>query len=405
MSSSEPDAAPLTADSKPRSRLVVRLIGLVVFVAAVASVFLIDWTKEIEELPPVVRPIKTTVIKDSFAARGRTYPGQVSAGQQVDLSFEVSGNIIQQLVVKGDRVTEGELLMRLDDRDYVNQYKAAIAERDRAQAQFERVEKAAASGAVSKQEVDNARAAFDQAAANVSIKEKARKDTELRAKYTGVIGDVFVKQFQTVQAKQKILSLIDLATIEIDVSVPESTAALADPKVRSKTRFVAIFDYYAGEKFDVTIKEFATQADPATQTYTVTVEMPRPKGRNLLPGMTATVLSFMPPELLGPDAEGFPVRLDAVPVDGQGQYFVWKLKETGRGTYTVHRADVTIGEIVGDDIVVREGLAKGDRIALAGVHVLNEGREVRLLSPEEAAKLPDGGAPPAGAGTDDTPGQ
>ena len=252
---------------------------MLIFAAAVASVFLIDWKKEPEEEPLVVRPIKTMVIEESFARKGRTYTGKVSAGQQVDLSFEVSGNIIEQNVVKGDEVKEGELLMRLDDRDYRNQYEAAVAERDRAKAQFERVEKAAASGAVSKQEVDNARAGLDQAEANVSIKDKALKDTELRAKYAGVIGDIFVKRFQTVQAKQKILSLIDLENIEIDVSVPESAAAAMKPENRDKVRLVAVFDFYPGEEFEVKLKEFATQADPATQTYTATVTMPRPEGK------------------------------------------------------------------------------------------------------------------------------
>ena len=85
--------------------------------------------------------------------------------------------------------------------------------------------------------------------------------------------------------------------------------------------------------------------------------------------------------------------------------YVWKLKETGSGTYTVHRADVTVGEIAGSDIVVREGLAKGDRIALAGVHILTESREVRLLTPEEEAKMTGGDPTPAADGTEENSGR
>jgi len=400
MSTSEPEPA-----SPTKKKLAGKLVGLLIFVAAVASVFLIDWKKEVEEEPPVVRPIKTMLIEQTFAARGHTYTGKVSAGQQVNLSFEVAGNIIEQSIVKGDEVEEDQLLMRLDPRDYQNQVDAATAERDRANAQFERVKKAAATGAVSKQEVDNARATFDQAVANVSIKVKALEDTELRAKFAGRIGDIFVKQFQTVQAKQKILSLNDLKMVEIDVSIPESVVAGMKPENRGKVRLVAIFDFYPGVEFPVTVKEFASQADPATQTYTGTVEMPRPEDRNLLPGMTATVLAFLPPELLGDDAVGFPVPLDAVPVDGQGKYYVWTLKETGSGTFTVHRTNVEVGEIAGDDIVVREGLAKGDRIALAGVHILTEGREVRLLIPKEESETPDGGSAPEEGGGEEESGR
>lgn len=403
-SATEPEPTP-----KSKSNLAGKLIGLVIFAAAVASVFLIDWKKEPGEEPTVVRPIKTMVIGETFASKGRTYPGKVSAGQQVNLAFEVSGNIVEQLIVRGDVVEEGELLMRLDDRDYQNQYNAAVTERDRTKAQLERMEKAAATGAVSKQEVDNARAALDQAAADVNIKEKALKDTELRAKYAGMIGDIFVKQFQTVQAKQKILSLIDLASIEIDVSVPESVAAMSEPEIREKLRLVATFDFYPGEEFEVEIKEFATQADPATQTYTVTVTMPRPEGRNLLPGMTATLRTFLPPDLQGADSDGFAVPLDAVPVDGQGDYFVWKLKPTGSGTFIVHRVNVEVGELAGSVVAVRgkngEDLARGDLIALAGVNVLTEGREVRRLTPEQEAKMLGGDATPPDAATGEQSGR
>ena len=185
------------------------------------------------------------------------------------------------------------------------------------------------------------------------------------------------------QPKQAVLSLNDLATIEIDISVPESDIAASNPEARRKSRLVATFDFFPGEEFEVTLKEFTAEADPTTQTFTATLTMPRPEDKSILPGMTATVTSFTPQEFLGEDADGFPVPLDAVPVqvseDGTENWFVWKMKDTGNGTFTVHRTEIVVGEVAGNTIVVREGLARGDRIALAGVNILTEGREVRLL--------------------------
>ncbi len=365
--------------SKSSKKSTARIVGGLIFAAAVAAVFLMDRTPEEEEEAPVVRPLKTMVIESSFAAKGKTYPGKVSAGQQVNMAFEVPGLIVERAVNRGDNVSQGQVLMRLDPRDFENDYNSALAERDRARAQLERMEQAARSNAVSKQEVDDARAAFDQAAAAVDTRKKALEDTKLSAKFDGVIGDTFVQQFQNVQAKQQVLSLIDISTIEIDVSVSEGDVARARPENRDKIDLVATFDFFPGEVFPVKIAEVTTEADPVTQTYTITVAMDRPEDKNILPGMTATVTARIPRELLREGEDGFPVPLDAVPVDGLGQYYVWKLKETGEGSYTVHRADVEVGEVDGDDIVVVGGLAKGDRIALAGVHVLTEGREVRLL--------------------------
>ena len=53
-------------------------------------------------------------------------------------------------------------------------------------------------------------------------------------------------------------------------------------------------------------------------------------------------------------------------------------KDTG-DTFTVHRADVKVGDMIGDSIQVVSGLKRGDRIAMAGVHYLQEGQQVRLL--------------------------
>ena len=83
------------------------------------------------------------------------------------------------------------------------------------------------------------------------------------------------------------------------------------------------------------------------------------------------------------EGAGYAVPLDAVPADGLGQYFVWKVTEHGDGTGTVNRVNVKVGEMIKDDILILEGLQMGDRIAGAGVHVLQEGQKIRLLHKEK----------------------
>lgn len=98
----------------------------------------------------------------------------------------------------------------------------------------------------------------------------------------------------------------------------------------------------------------------------------------IFPGMTATVREH-------PIAEAFPpsdrllVPLDTVPIDGQGQYYVWKVKEED-GALIVNRQDVTVAEAMGDEIEILAGLSKGDRIAAQGVHLLQAGQKVREYS-------------------------
>jgi len=62
-------------------------------------------------------------------------------------------------------------------------------------------------------------------------------------------------------------------------------------------------------------------------------------------------------------------------------------------TMQVHRVDVEIGEATGDHILITKGLAKGDRVAIAGAHFLQEGQEVKTLAPSSKAAPEAEGSP------------
>ena len=370
--------------AKRRARLASKVVGLAVMIAAVVSVFLIDWKTGVEAEPPPIRPLKTLIVGDVYAGAQWEYPAKVNASEEARLAFDVSGTIQQFLVKEGDEVTAGQALARLDARDYENAVKSAEAERNRSKAQLSRMEAAAKSNAVSKQEVSNAKAAFDKAEAELSIRRKALEGTEIKAAFDGMIAVTYVKQFETVRAKEPVLSLQNVARIEVKANIPESRVAHSNPEHREANRkhfkFSAEFDYFPGRRFPLTLKEFSTEADAMTQTYTATFLMDAPRDVTILPGMTAVVSEDEGNVKLKETRSGFLVPLDVVPVDGLGTYFVWILQELEGGIYQVARQDVTVGEMTGHQIVITSVVNKGDRIAAAGVHVLTEGQRVRLLS-------------------------
>ncbi len=371
------------------TKIVGLIIGLAVITAAVYSVFFIEWRTEIPSEPSIVRPLKTMVIASPFSASGRKYPGTVRANEEVQLAFQVAGQLIEFAVKRGLEVEEGNLLGRLDPRDFENALAARQATLDAAQAEFERISGLAERDIATAKESTDAKAAYDAAVAELNIARKALEDTNLRAPFSGVIADTYVDNFQNINAKQAILSLQEIDEVEIVVNVPEERVIRAvraadrrrDPaeqaeRERERYRFVATFEYLPGREFDVDVKEFTTDADPATQTYAATFVMPAPPDINILPGMTATIREYKKK----PDSDealAYAVPLDAVPVDGQGDYFVWVVNDGDGDTGTVQRVNVQVGEMVGDEILVTAGVEPGDRIALAGVHLLQEGQTVR----------------------------
>ena len=362
-----------------------RWVGALLLAAGVTAVLTIRREPPAPPEPLPARPLKTLVVGERAAAPPDRFPGKVAAGDQVAMAFETGGTLAELPVREGERVARGQPLARLDPRDAQSQLDAAKAEMQRAEAQMERMKIAAEAKAVSLQELANAEASYRVAVSQRNIRQKALEDTELRARFDGIIARVLARNFESVQARQPILTLQDLSGVEIGASIPESRIAHLRPEAqaRQELRFSAVFDFLPNRAFDLEFEEFSTEADALTQTFTARFRMPSPKDVTILPGMACMVQVASAAPAAVPAADGFEIPLDAVPVDGVGQYYVWLVRETEAGPLRVERRNVKVGPLADDRVRIVEGLARGDRIARAGVHVLREGMSVRLLETKE----------------------
>lgn len=324
-----------------------------------------------EELPQreLVRPVKLFAFGASEHQLRFTYPGRVYANQTVEVGFEVTGKLQTLDVVRGQHVEQGALLASLDKRDFENELAAATASHEEAIATHARKKVAADKNAISKQELDEAKAQMDVAEANQKIKQKQVDDTEIRADFEGIVANRYVENFQNIVAKEPVLSFQDLSRLEIRINVPEADMVRAGRTTEG--RLAATFAASSDEEYELTLKEFATEADPVTQTFLVTLVMDRPDNRELLPGMTASVV-WEPGASEGGRASIIPATAVAGMPDADA--WVWVVDP---GTMKVSRRPVEIGQLVAGDMVeLRSGLEPGEIVAAAGVYFLEEGMQV-----------------------------
>ena len=327
-----------------------------------------------EKIAPkeVIRPVRAMQIGSAEGLNKRSFPGRAAATQEVNLGFEVAGTMVGRLVSKGDTVKKGQLLAQLDPRDFQNALNASVAERDRAKAHRDRIARAAATGAVAKQELTNADARLKVAVADVRIKEKALEDAKLIAPFDGVISATYVENYQRVQAKQQVLRLLDDSRIEFTVNIPESLIAY----VQYVTEAFVRFDAFGERDIPATVKEIGTEASETTRTYPVTLIMDQPEDIKIMPGMAGKVhgKTELPDEAEARE-KGFDVPVSAVFEEG-GKSYVWVID--GK-SMTVSKQEVTTGSLSNLGIRVDGNIRAGDWIATAGVHFLKEGQRVRIL--------------------------
>ena len=355
------------------------LSGLILIGAGVYAVFFVDWSKEAVEEAPLIRPLKMFTVGQSISGPVPKYPGKVAAIQKVVLSFPVEGPLVELPIRKGQEVKKGDLLAKIDPRDFENRLNAAVAELKQTTTQLERIKKAVQTGSVSKTDLTNAQAAAEQSEANFKIAQKALEDTNMLAPFDGVISNTFVDNYQNVMAKQEIVTIQKSHDVLLEVNVPEDRIIQAK-KTSGNCRFTAVFDSLPNREFDVKLHEYAMEADSLTQTYLITFVMPSPEDVTILPGMAATICEYRIDT--AEQDKLFMIPLDAAAADGNGQYYVWKIQKEAEDTFTVRRQNIEVGKIENDQVQVLSGLAPNEKIAASGVHILQEGQKVREFLPK-----------------------
>ncbi|MDJ0848173.1 MAG: efflux RND transporter periplasmic adaptor subunit [Myxococcota bacterium] len=328
-----------------------------------------------EEAPPpeIIRPVIAMQVAHEGAFDERWFPGRAKATREANIAFEVPGRLVERPVQIGDTVKKGQLLAKLDPRDFLNSLNQARASRTRAEAFRDRVVQAARSGAVSRQEVTDAEAELEANDAEVEIRSKALQDSELFAPFDGRISAILVENFENVLGKQVIMRVLDTSKIEMVINIPERLISNAPYVTGFRVRFAP----FPGREFPGTLVEISNEATEATRTYPVNVLIDQPGDVEILPGMAGEALAVLKlPKDTG-DPKGLEVKMSALVSDEQGGSYVWVIDPE---TKLVSRRDVELGETTSRGIFVR-GLQRGEWVAVAGTLTLEEGQKVRLVEP------------------------
>ena len=232
--------------------------------------------------------------------------------------------------------------------------------------------------------MDRAAAQVETSKANIAalrtkrdIAQSELSYAQLTAPFDGVIAGRYAQNFQTVQAKQPILRLLDTSRIKFGVDLPET----AMPLLPYAKEIWVTFQAAPGNKLPATIQDVSHEASRSTRTYRLTVLMDQPADVRILPGMSGELRARLEPPNTQPKA--LEVLASALFEGSDGATCVWRVDTS---TMTVHRQPVktlrptTVGFLV-------EGLKAGQTVVTAGVHYLKEGQKVRINeSPDEVCQ-------------------
>lgn len=362
----------MTVNSNNISVIILRCVLCV----CACLVFIASCTKEKPEPPSPIRPVKIQKLSETGEFIYNQYPGTVRASSRATLAFEVDGRVTVLPIKEGQEVTNGQVIAKLDPRDFEARLGAEVANKNQLQVDFESSSNLYVKDVISRIEYLKSKRNYEVALERVKTAEKAFDDSILVAPFRGTVSKRFVDNFQNILAKQEIIQLDNLDVIEIVIDIPERDIAFASKSSAEHAR--AIFDALPNTNFAVTVKEFATQADPDTQTFRIIFKMNAPTKAHILPGMSARIkVPFVKQGTEGVERKAFYVPVNAVFPGDAGNKFVWVINPDDM---RVTKRPVVTSMMSGENIAITEGLKPGEMIATSGVFSLREGEKVKEMN-------------------------
>lgn len=342
------------------------------------------------ETPQPVRAVRTMIVNDVGGSSEREYSGEVRARVESQMGFQVPGKVVRRLVNVGDVVKPGQVLAELDPSDLKLGAQAAMAALAAAQAQASQAEanlkrftELQQQGFISEAQLDTyvtaaraARAQLDQARAQSGVQSNQARYARLMATAAGVVTAAMVEPGQVVSAGMPVITLAHDGPRDVVFSVPEDLVDAARALL-GKSGVVSVRRWGTSEWLPVVVREVASSADPLARTFQIKADLGKAP---FALGQTATVRIQAPARV----ATGLHVPLHAVAEQG-GRSVVWLLNPSAM---TVQPVPVVLGDVLGNIVLVAQGLKPGQEIVTAGAHVLQPGQKVRRYDPTVAPQAP-----------------
>jgi len=325
-------------------------------------------------------PVKVQTISLSPVPRQDEYVATVKSRRSASIQPQVDGSLTRILVKSGDHVRAGQMLMTIDplkQQATVDQQRSTEAQKkaifEYNQLELERQRGLYQGGVTSKQNYDYAVQALDNSKADWESAKSARVTQErqlayyiLTAPFGGIVGDIPVHVGDYVSPQTLLTTVDENAELEAYIYIPTERAS----EIRMGVPVQIVTS--AGELIEKSKVDFISQqVDNALQGVLVKapIHAPLDRFRNAQLVKARVVWSTAP-------APTVPVL--AITRIG-GQPFVYVVASSEKGTVARQRA-VVLGDTLGNDYAVSDGLKPGDKVIVSGTQFLIDGAPIQPLS-------------------------
>ncbi|MGB8888586.1 MAG: efflux RND transporter periplasmic adaptor subunit [Candidatus Korobacteraceae bacterium] len=327
---------------------------------------------------PPVMPVKVQSVQAQPIGDTSEYVATIKSRNSATIMSDVEGWIVGIHVHSGQLVKKGDTLMEIDPRrqraavtSYDQQKASKEAALQWAKLQLARTKALAASGVVSKQDLDQAQSNYDSALADVKSMDAQITQQQVQLKYysvfaptDGIVGDVPVHVGDRVTNTTPLTTIDERSGLEVYVSIPSEHAR--DIKLGTP---VEVVDKDGNVLLKTAVYFISPQVETGTQS--ILVKAPANQASDALRSM-----QLVRARILWSTRSGITVPVIAVS-RVSGQFFAF-VAEQDNGKLVAHQRPLQLGEITGNDYAVLSGLKPGDQVVVSGGQNLADGMPVQI---------------------------
>lgn len=351
---------------------------LAIFLMALSALTLAGCNEKAAEKSTPNRPVLVTNVHYEPESPERSFVGTIKPRIETDMGFRVPGKVAKRLVEVGQTVEVGQPLATLDEVDLKLQaeqaeaeFRAATGVLAQAGAAETRAKELRAKGWSTDAQLDQAKAAADEARARLNRAERSVDLTKNSLSYAtlvadtrGVVTATLIDAGQVVASGQTAIRVARFAEKEAVVAIPETLVGRAKDGTASVTLWSE-----PGKTYAAKLREIAPTADPATRTYLAKFSLHGADDKVSL-GMTATLTL----------ADAKTERVARVPLSALfsqgGDSSLYVVDATG----DVALKPVKVKSYESNDVIITGGVDEGAKIVVLGVQKLDPAQKVRVVS-------------------------
>jgi len=325
---------------------------------------------------PQAMPVKVLEAKPVPVNDTSEYVATLKSRDSAVIMPQVEGQITEIFVHSGDRVSEGGPLVEIDPlkqqatvRSLESSRAAQRAQLDWAKQQYQRTAGLSAAGVVSKQDLDQAKATLDAAQAQTDSLEAQVREQQVQLRYykvvaprAGIVGDIPVRVGDRVTTSTQLTTVDQPGSLEAYVFVPVERS----PQLKMNLP-VQVLDSNGKVLAETKVSFISPQVDNTTQTVLI-------KARIANGHESLRHSQFIRARIIWGTRQNPEVPILAVTRLG-GQYFAF-VAEPQNGAFIARQKPLTVGQTVGNNLEVREGIKSGDKVIVSGTQFLLDGMPV-----------------------------